>query len=47
MEKRVWIRSGVVEELDQRQARLLELVYEKIVFYYAKLYRTRPCYQYA
>jgi hypothetical protein len=46
MEKRVWIESGVVEELDQRQVRLLEMVYDKIVFYYAKLYRTRPCYQY-
>lgn len=46
MQKRVWIKSGVVEELDQRQVRLLELVYEKIVFYYEVLYRTRPCYQY-
>ncbi len=46
MGKRVWVKSGAVEELDQRQVRLLELVYEKIVFYYAKLYRTRPCYQY-
>jgi hypothetical protein len=36
----------MVEELDQRQVRLLELVYEKIVFYYVRLYRTRPCYQY-
>jgi hypothetical protein len=46
MEKRVWVDSGVVEELDQRQVRLLEMVYDKIVFYYAKLYQTRPCYQY-
>ena len=46
MEKRVWIRSGIVEELDQRQLRLLKLVYEKIVFYYQHLYLTRPCYQY-
>ena len=46
MEKRVWIKSGIIEELDQRQLRLLELVYEKIVFYYQKLYQTRPCYQY-
>jgi hypothetical protein len=46
MQKRVWVKSGVVEELDARQVRLLELVYAKIVFYYAKLYRTRPCYQY-
>jgi len=46
IQKRIWIRSGIVEELDQRQIRLLDLVYEKIVFYYQKLYRTRPCYQY-
>ena len=45
-EKRRWIRSGVVEELDKRQTRLLELVDSKIKFYYAELYRTRPCYQY-
>jgi hypothetical protein len=36
----------VVEELDERQLRLLELVHERIVFYYQHLYRTRPCYQY-
>jgi len=46
MEKRVWIKSGVTEELDQRQVRLLHLVLEKIQFYYRKLYQTRPCYQY-
>jgi len=46
MEKRVWIQSGIVEELDARQSQLLMLVYDKIVFYYQKLYRTRPCYQY-
>ncbi len=46
MEKRLWIRSGIVEELDQRQAKLLALVYQKIVFYYQILYRTRSCYQY-
>lgn len=45
MERRVWIRSGVVEELDARQSRLLRLVYEKIVYYYRELHRTRPCYQ--
>ena len=46
IEKRVWVKSGVVEELDERQLRLLHLVHEEIVFYYEKLYRTRPCYQY-
>lgn len=46
VEKRIWIKSGIIEELDAKQTRLIELVYEKIVFYYQKLYRTRPCYQY-
>ena len=46
IEKRVWIRSGIIEELDQRQIRLLHLVYEKVQFYYRELYQTRPCYQY-
>lgn len=46
MEKRVWIKSGVVEELNQRQMDLIRLVHEKIVFYYRHLYRTRPIYQY-
>ena len=45
IERRVWIRSGIVEELDERQQRLMRLVLEKIRFYYARLYRTRPCYQ--
>jgi hypothetical protein len=46
IEKRVWVKSGVVEDLDEKQVRLLELVYSKIQFYYGHLYRTRPCYQY-
>ena len=46
MERRVWVQSGIVEELDARQSKLLALVYDKILFYYQKLYRTRPCYQY-
>ena len=46
MEKRVWIQSGIVEELDVRQSKLLEVVFDQIVFYYQKLYRTRACYQY-
>jgi hypothetical protein len=32
--------------LDEKQARLLRLVQEKIQYYYKHLYRTRPCYQY-
>jgi|SRR5437870_3303395 len=46
MQKRVWIKSGIVEELDQRQSALLKLANEKIVFYYKELYQTRACYQY-
>ena len=46
MEKRMWIKSGIIEELDARQTRLIELVFEKIEFYYQNLYQTRPCYQY-
>ena len=46
IEKRVWVKSGIVEELDEKQARLLRLVYEKINFYYRHLYQTRWCYQY-
>lgn len=36
--KRDWIRSGIIEELDGRQNRLLELVLEKIKYYYSKIY---------
>jgi hypothetical protein len=46
VEKRVWIRSGVVEELGEKQSRLITLVHEKIVFFYRHLHRTRPCYRY-
>jgi hypothetical protein len=46
MEKRVWIRSGVVEELDAKQVCLIELVLAKIEFYYRELHGTRPCYRY-
>ena len=46
LEKRVWIESGIVEELDKRQVRLLNHVLEKIKYYYRELYGTRPCYRY-
>ena len=46
MEKRIWIKSGIIEELDAKQVSLIKLVYEKIEFYYHKLYQTRSCYQY-
>ena len=42
----MWIKSGIVEELDEKQAHLLRLIQEKIQYYYKHLYRTRPCYQY-
>lgn len=45
MQPRIWIRSGVVEELDERQLRLLRWVYDQIVFYYDELHGTRPCYR--
>jgi len=45
IERRIWIRSGIVEELDARQRRMLEHVLEKIRFYYRELHGTRPCYQ--
>lgn len=46
LEKRIWINSGIVEELDERQVRLLSHVLEKIKYYYKELYGTRPCYKY-
>lgn len=46
MERRVWVKSGVVEELDQKQQRLIAHVLDRIVFYYRHLHRTRPCFQY-
>lgn len=46
MEKRMWVRSGVVEELDAKQSRLIHLVLEKIQLYYRELHGTRPCYRY-
>lgn len=38
----MWIRSGVIEQLDLRQVRLLKLVHEKICLYYNHLHGTRP-----
>ena len=45
LEKRMWIRSGIVEELDAKQVRLLKLVYENILYYYRELHGTRACYR--
>ena len=47
IQKRIWIRSGIVEDLDRRQVRLLELVQSKIELYYGQLYQTRPCFRYS
>lgn len=46
IEKRIWIRSGIIEELDAKQMRLLNLVIEKIKYYYDKLYGTKPSLNY-
>ena len=46
LQKRVWVKSGVIEVLDEREVRLLNLVYEKVVYYYKQLHGTRPVYQY-
>jgi hypothetical protein len=46
MEKRVWVRSGVVEELDAKQSRLIHLVLEKIRLFYREFHGTRPAYKY-
>lgn len=46
LQKRVWVKSGVIEVLDEREVRLLNLVYEQIRYYYKHLHGTRPVYQY-
>ena len=46
LQKRVWVKSGVIEILDEREVRLLNHVYEEIVHYYQHLSGTRPCYRY-
>lgn len=40
MHERVWVRSGIVEELTRPQVALLENVMEKIRYYYRELHRT-------
>jgi len=45
IEKRIWIRSGIVEELDQRQLDFLDYVLDKIKYYYRELHGTRDCYR--
>lgn len=43
--KRIWIRSGIIEELDKRQQAFLDFVLEKIKYYYSELYGKRDCYK--
>ena len=46
LERRIWINSGVVEVIDARQSRLLQLVHDKIIYYYESLYGTERRYMY-
>lgn len=46
MIKRVWIASGVVEDLDKRQSAFLEAVLAKIRHYYRELHLTAPRFRY-
>jgi hypothetical protein len=46
MRQRKWLGTGMVESFDVRQQRLLDLVLEKVRFYYAELFETRDCYRY-
>lgn len=46
MKRRKWPGTGMVETFDIRQQRLLDLVLEKVRYYYAELHGTQDCYQY-
>ena len=46
LQKRIWVKSDVIEVIDGRELALLKLVYEKIAYYYKHLHGTRPCYKY-
>lgn len=43
--RRRWVNSGIVEELDARQARFLDHVLGMIKHYYRELHGTRPCHR--
>jgi hypothetical protein len=45
MNRRKWIGTGYVESFDLRQQRMLDLVLEKVRYYYKELYETRDCYR--
>lgn len=44
MRRRTWVRSGISEDFDERQQRLLDLVHEQVRRYYRDLHGTRSCY---
>ncbi len=46
MKRRKWLGTGYIESFDVRQQRLLDLVLEKVRYYYAELHETRECYRY-
>ncbi len=46
MKRRKWLGTGTIESFDVRQQRLLDLVLEKVRYYYAELHETRDCYRY-
>lgn len=46
MMRRKWLGTGMIESFDVRQQRMLDLVLEKVRYYYAELYETRDCYRY-
>ena len=45
MRKRIFVRSGVEEEFDARQQRLLDHVLQAVERYYRDLHRTRSMYE--
>jgi len=45
MNRRKWLGTGTIESFDVRQQRLLDLVLEKVRYYYAELHETRDCYK--
>jgi len=46
MRQRKWIGTDSLESIDVRQQRLLNLVLQKVRYYYAELHQTRDCYKY-
>lgn len=45
MIERMWIKSGIVEDFDERQEALLAHILVKIKEYYRDLHQTRNCYK--